>query len=65
MPGMSGLELARKALAMRPQLPVILVSGYSDETTTRESSELGIHSTLAKPFTVATLAAALHAALRP
>ena len=31
MPGMSGLELAEQLAELRPQLPVILTTGYSDE----------------------------------
>jgi CheY-like chemotaxis protein len=30
MPGMSGLELARLAQDLRPELPVLLVTGYGD-----------------------------------
>ena len=32
MPDLSGPELARRALAARPDLPVVLLSGYSQET---------------------------------
>ncbi len=30
MPGMSGVELVRQARALRPELPVLLVTGYGD-----------------------------------
>ena len=31
MPGMRGDDLARRAVAMRPGLPVLFMSGYSDD----------------------------------
>jgi PAS domain S-box-containing protein len=37
MPGMSGAELASTLAAKRPELPVILMSGYSEELTNRQT----------------------------
>jgi PAS domain S-box-containing protein len=59
MPGMTGVELAERARQMRPDLPVLLASGYSEEMAGG-----GAHAfeTLAKPYGAATLGAALAAA---
>jgi CheY-like chemotaxis protein len=37
MPGMSGLELLPKAKALRPDVPVIMITAYGDAETTRQS----------------------------
>ncbi|MCU0247228.1 MAG: ATP-binding protein, partial [Bryobacter sp.] len=59
LPGASGVELARRVRAERPDLPVVLVSGYPDEEAgdIMALSGPGIHF-LRKPFTPAEL---LHA----
>jgi PAS domain S-box-containing protein len=57
MPGMSGLETARALRALRPQLAVLLVSGYSDGPTTLVDAR-GV-AFLAKPFTSSQLATRL------
>ena len=58
MPGMNGVELAERARALRPGLPVVLASGYSEEMANAATA----FETLAKPYGVATLGAALAAA---
>ena len=58
MPGMSGIELARQARALRPELPVLLASGYSEEMA---GSAAAAFAALAKPYGAATLGAALAA----
>ena len=50
MPGISGRELARRMQQKRPNLKALFMSGYSEETVTRQGVlEFGIHF-LQKPF---------------
>jgi CheY-like chemotaxis protein len=39
MPGMSGLELLPKARALRPDVPVIMITAYGDAETTQSFGE--------------------------
>jgi CheY-like chemotaxis protein len=41
MPGMSGLELLPKAKALRPDVPVIMITAYGDAETQRKALENG------------------------
>ena len=54
MPGMGGLELIGRLRADRPQLPVILVSGYAEETLNTDLRRDAI-TFLPKPYSLATL----------
>jgi CheY-like chemotaxis protein len=56
MPGMSGLELAEQLAELRPELPVILTTGYSDEIA---RSGAGGRPVILKPYRLETLAAAI------
>jgi signal transduction histidine kinase len=59
MPGMSGVELARRAREIRPDLPIVLSSGYADEVPTETLRTLGITEVLPKPFQMQALGAAI------
>jgi signal transduction histidine kinase/CheY-like chemotaxis protein len=61
MTGMDGLELAREAHALRPLLPIVLISGYADPA----GSDRGIrlHRLVRKPFRPADLQVEIEAAL--
>ena len=50
MPGMSGLEMLPKVKAERPNVPVIMITAYGDEATTKRASELGAAGLLPKPI---------------
>jgi len=50
MPGRSGVDLARELVARKPGLPVILMSGYTEETLPVDDIEPAI-TLLQKPFT--------------
>jgi len=50
MPGMSGLELLPKAKAMRPDVPIIMITAYGDAETKRKALEDGAEALLTKPI---------------
>ena len=55
MPGMSGLELLPKAKAMRPDVPIIMITAYGDTETKRKALENGAEALLTKPIDFGTL----------
>jgi CheY-like chemotaxis protein len=55
MPGMSGLELLPKAKAMRPDVPIIMITAYGDAETKRKVLESGAEALLTKPIDFGTL----------
>ena len=55
MPGMSGLELLPKAKAMRPDVPIIMITAYGDAETMRKALENGAEALLTKPIDFGTL----------
>jgi CheY-like chemotaxis protein len=55
MPGMSGLELLPKAKAMRPDVPIIIITAYGDAETKRKALERGAEALLTKPIDFGTL----------
>lgn len=57
MPGMSGLELLPMARAMRPDVPIIMITAYGDAETKRQAFENGAEALLTKPIDFATLRA--------
>ena len=50
MPGMTGLELLPKAKAVRPDVPVIMITAYGDAETKRKALENGAEALLTKPI---------------
>ena len=50
MPGMSGLELLPKAKAVRPDLPIIMITAYGDADTKRKALESGAEALLTTPI---------------
>jgi CheY-like chemotaxis protein len=50
MPGMSGLELLPKAKALRPDVPVIMITAYGDAETKQKALENGAEALLTKPI---------------
>ncbi len=63
MPDISGIELARLVLSIRPDLPVILYTGYSAAIDSTEAQRLGIREFLMKPLSMSHLAEAVRRAL--
>ena len=50
MPGMTGLELLPKAKALRPDVPVIMITAYGDAETKRRAIDGGAETLLTKPI---------------
>lgn len=56
MPDMSGAELSVQLLKIRPDVPIILCTGYSKKVTEEDAKRLGIKKYLTKPFDTKQLA---------
>ncbi|MCI0393945.1 MAG: response regulator [Chloroflexi bacterium] len=63
LPGMSGFDLARKVQKIRPQMPIIMITGYSSEQGKQEANELGVFRYFKKPLDTDGLLAAVHLSL--
>jgi len=50
MPGMSGLQLLPRVRALRPNVPVVMITAYGDEDTRRKASEGGAADLVTKPI---------------
>ena len=55
MPGMSGLELLPKAKALRPDVPIIMITAYGDAETKRQALARGAETLLTKPIDFGSL----------
>jgi PAS domain S-box-containing protein len=63
MPGMSGVELARQILQIRPDVPIVMTSGYIRPEDELEAQKIGVRELLLKPDTIDDLAVALQRVL--
>jgi excisionase family DNA binding protein len=52
MPGVDGMTLIREARRFLPQLPIIIITGFSTEASAIEAINLGVNGYLTKPFRV-------------
>jgi DNA-binding NtrC family response regulator len=60
---MTGDVLAAKLLALYPDMPVILCTGYSEQITQERAAQLGIAAYLMKPLAIGDLANTVKAVL--
>jgi PAS domain S-box-containing protein len=63
MPRMTGVELAPKLMEIRPDIPVILCTGFSDVIDEQEAKAMGIRGLLLKPASIKELGSAIRRAL--
>jgi CheY-like chemotaxis protein len=63
MPQMSGLELTAELKRVRPDIPVILATGYSAETGEKEAAVFGLAGIIGKPIDFAELTSLIRDAL--
>jgi CheY-like chemotaxis protein len=62
MPGMSGIELTARLLRMKPELPIVLLTGYGLASSPEELRAHGIQAVLPKPVAIRALAETLASA---
>lgn len=63
MPNLTGLELTRRLLALRPDIPVVLCTGFSEAVNEETARAAGVVAYLTKPVDPDQLARAVRAAL--
>jgi len=63
MPGLDGLSLIREAKRLKSDLPIIIITGFSTESSAIEAVNLGVAGYLTKPFRVPQVLAAAARAL--
>ncbi len=65
MPNMTGLELCRRILEIRPEMPALICTGFSEVLTDEIVAKAGIRKLLMKPLAIHDLGDAVAAALEP
>ena len=56
MPEMTSDKLASEVKKIRPDIPVVICSGYSDEVMVKRAAQIGISAFLMKPLVIQDLA---------
>ena len=56
MPKMTGAQLAKQLIALRPDIPIILCTGFSDVISEEEAKSIGIKEFIMKPIVVSEVA---------
>jgi signal transduction histidine kinase/CheY-like chemotaxis protein/ligand-binding sensor domain-containing protein len=63
MPGMTGVEFARKVREIHPTMPIVLTTGFGTTGDLQKMNELGIRHVIQKPTDSKTLSSVLKSAL--
>ena len=63
MPGITGDRLTKEILKIRPHMPIILCTGYSERISAKETAALGVRKYLEKPITAGEMASAIRKVL--
>jgi CheY-like chemotaxis protein len=56
MPNMTGEQLARELISIKPEIPIIICTGFSDENDEKRARGLGVKGFLMKPVTIGDMA---------
>jgi CheY-like chemotaxis protein len=64
MPEISGFEVARAVLALRPAIPVVVTTGYVGPREEEQAAEAGARAVVLKPDSVDELAVSLDRVIR-
>lgn len=60
MPEMSGTQLTKNLLSIRPDLPIILCTGHSTVVSAENAADFGIREFIMKPYTLQKFSDAIH-----
>jgi CheY-like chemotaxis protein len=60
---MTGSELAQRMLAVRPDIPIVICTGFSEKINDRIARQIGIKGFLMKPIVTSQLARMVRSAL--
>ncbi len=60
MPGASGMDFARSVLEIRPEMPVIMTTGYIDADDLDRARRIGICEVILKPTTIEEMGRSFH-----
>ena len=60
MPEMTGCELAERILELRPDMPIILCTGFTETCSAEDAEKIGIRDFLMKPVSKRELAESIH-----
>jgi PAS domain S-box-containing protein len=63
MPGLTGVDLAREILQLRPDVPIVLCTGFSETETAEKARQVGIKELLMKPLVMQDIAEAIQKAM--
>ena len=50
MPGLTGVEISQKILELRPSIPILLITGYSEKITAENAQSFGLSGFFSKPI---------------
>lgn len=65
MPNMTGRDLAKKIMAIRPDIPIILCTGFSEQIDENQAKEMGIRAFVIKPIIMSEIARVIREVLEP
>lgn len=63
MPGMTGDKLAEEMIKIRPEIPIILCTGYSEQISEEKAKVLGFKAFVTKPLIIEDLASTVRRVL--
>lgn len=63
MPGKTGIEFSKELLNIRPDIPIILCTGFSETVTSEKAKAIGIREFITKPLALNEIAGAIRRAL--
>ncbi len=65
MPGIDGVQFMTAAKKVFPDIPIIVMTGYSERCTPEEALRLGAFAYVGKPFNIPEIVSTIDRALRP